>query len=75
MRTTLEIDESLVSQAVRLTGEKNRGRAVNKALEEYVRRKSIERLIELAGKLDIEDNWRENEELELLRMQKPDRVD
>jgi hypothetical protein len=54
-----------VNEVMGLTGEKNRGRAVNKAMEEFVRSKKIEKLIALAGHLDIEDNWEEWEEQEL----------
>jgi hypothetical protein len=45
-------------------------KAVTRALEDYVRRRKIEELIALAGKFDIEENWRELEELELAKMKK-----
>ena len=70
MRTTLEIDEALLKTASHLMGERNKGRAVNRALEEYVRRKRIEELIAMAGKIEVIDNWREMEDLELKEMKR-----
>jgi hypothetical protein len=65
MRTTLELDEKLVEATVKLTGEKNRGRAVSKALEEYIRKRKIEQLIELAGNIELDlDDWYEFRHME-----------
>lgn len=68
MRTTLEIDEKLIGQVMGLTGEKSKGKAVSKALEEYVRRRRIEELRSMAGKIELVDNWQEMEELEIEEM-------
>ena len=65
MRTTLELDEKLLETIERLTGVKGKGKAVNKALTEYARWRAIESLRALAGTIDLVDNWRELEELEL----------
>jgi len=65
MRTTIDLDRSLLDEVVKHTGEKSLSKAVNHALEDYVRREKIERLIELAGTIEVDDNWREMEELEL----------
>ena len=43
MRTTLNIDDELPAEVLGPPGEKDKGRAVNKALDEFVREK-IERL-------------------------------
>ena len=68
MRTTLDLDAKLVEEIVAVTREKNKGRAVNKALVEYVRRKRLEELKALAGHIDLVDNLKELEELELQEM-------
>ena len=68
MRTTSEIDERLIGEVMGLTGEKSKGKAVSKALEEYVRRRKIEELRSMLGKIDLVDNWRELEELEIEEM-------
>lgn len=65
MRTTLELEKNLLDNVVRATGEKSQSKAVTRALEEYLYRKAVERLEELAGTIDVDDVWRELEELEL----------
>lgn len=65
MRTTLNLDEKLLAEVMRETGETDKGRAVNAALAEYVRREKIERLIALAGHIDYADDWKERHDLEL----------
>ena len=68
MRTTLGIDEKLLREVVSLTGEKNKGKAVNLALAAYVRGRRLEDLKALAGHIDLVDNLKELEELELQEM-------
>ncbi|MBI2935390.1 MAG: type II toxin-antitoxin system VapB family antitoxin [Chloroflexi bacterium] len=64
MRTTLDIDEKLLEKVVALTGEKSKGKAVNKALEEYMRHKLIEELRAMLGTVDLVDNWYELRHME-----------
>jgi Arc/MetJ family transcription regulator len=59
MRTTLEIDDTLLNEVVALTNAKTKGKAVNKALEEFLRRRRIEELREMLGTMDLVDNWYE----------------
>ena len=68
MRTTLDVDKKLLDEVVALTKEKSKGRAVSKALEEYVRRKRLEELRQMAGRIDLTDNLKELEELEIKEM-------
>lgn len=68
MRTTLNVNEQLLDEAQRLTGESNKGRVVDRALEELIRRKKVEQLIALAGTIDIRDNWEEWEDEEIEAM-------
>lgn len=56
MRTTLDIDEKLVEDAVRLTGEKSKSKAVSKAVEGYLYWKAVEGLQALAGKVEFDGN-------------------
>lgn len=70
MRTTINIDEKLLAEALKVTGEKNRGRVVNRALEEMIRRRRLAELRSLRGAIDIEDNLAELERLELEKMRK-----
>ena len=48
-RTNLVLDEALVQEATRLSGERTYSSAVNKALEDYVKRARARRILELAG--------------------------
>ncbi len=65
MRSTLNIDTKLLEQVIVLTGEKNKDKAVNKVLAEWIRRIRIGELKAMAGKIEIDDNLKELEELEL----------
>lgn len=48
-RTNLIIREELLEQAVKLSGERTYSRAVERALEDFVRRIKARRILELAG--------------------------
>lgn len=63
-RTTIILNDELLEQAKRITGEVKTSRVVNKALEEMVRRERVKDLIALKGSGIIELS---NEEIEELR--------
>lgn len=48
-RTNLVLDEALLEEATRLSGERTYSRAVERALEEFVRRSKARQILELAG--------------------------
>jgi Arc/MetJ family transcription regulator len=48
-RTNLVLDEDLLEEATRVSGEKTYSRAVTRALEEFVRRVRARRILELRG--------------------------
>ncbi|TDI48052.1 MAG: type II toxin-antitoxin system VapB family antitoxin [Acidobacteria bacterium] len=48
-RTNLVLDEELLEEATRLSGERTYSAAVNQALRDYVRRAKANRILELAG--------------------------
>ena len=48
-RTNLVLDEALLEEATRLSGERTYSRTVERALEELVRRVKARRILELAG--------------------------
>lgn len=70
MRTTVDIDEKLLAEAEKITGEKSPSKAVNAALREMVRRRKIEGLRRLIKETTLEDTWREDEEAEVDAMKK-----
>ena len=49
-RTNLVLDEELLEEATRLSGERTFSAAVNQALEHFVRRAKAGRILELAGR-------------------------
>jgi len=53
MRTTLDLNESLVSEAMRWTGESTKTGAINEALRQIVKFRKRLRLIEMAGKVKL----------------------
>ena len=48
-RTNLVLDEDLLEEAVRLSGERTYSRTVDRALSEFVRRVRARRILDLAG--------------------------
>lgn len=48
-RTNLVLNEELLEEATRLSGERTYSRAVERALEDFVRRAKALRILELAG--------------------------
>ena len=48
-RTNLVLNEDLLEEAVRVSGERTYSRAVERALEDFVRRAKAKQILELAG--------------------------
>ncbi|VAX09372.1 hypothetical protein MNBD_GAMMA26-1889 [hydrothermal vent metagenome] len=65
MRTTLNLDDSLIHDILDCTREQSKTKAITIALKDYLRRKNIENILSLQGNLDIEDNWKELEQEEM----------
>jgi Arc/MetJ family transcription regulator len=65
MRTTVELPERLISDVMALSKTRKKKDAVRIALEEFVRRKKLERLLALPGKIEISDVSAELEGMEL----------
>lgn len=60
MRTTLEIDDKLLKEAEKLTGEKSPTKAVNRALEEFIHQRRVQRLLAALGSRSLDlDDWYE----------------
>ena len=59
MRTTLDVDEKLLEQVVKFTGEKNKSKAVSNALKLYLQWKATQELRAMAGKIEFVDNFEE----------------
>jgi len=57
MKTNLEIDDSLIKEALILGGFKTKNDAVNTALREFVNRRKQPEIIELFGKLEPDTDY------------------
>jgi Arc/MetJ family transcription regulator len=64
MRTTLDLDEKLIEELLKATEAKTKTEAIHLAISELIRRKKLERLKSLSGKIHID--------LDLEKMQKAD---
>ena len=53
MKTTLEIDETLLKQAMKATGQETMKDTIEVALKEVVARKKRERLVKLVGTMNL----------------------
>ena len=56
MRTSVTLDDEVFEELMELTNETNRTRAVQTAVESFVRDSKLERLRKLKGKVSILDN-------------------
>jgi len=57
MKTTLNIPEDLIRKAMSLAKHKTKTETVLVALQEYVRKKKIEKILASEGKLQFNDTW------------------
>ncbi|HYL79775.1 MAG TPA: type II toxin-antitoxin system VapB family antitoxin [Candidatus Acidoferrum sp.] len=64
MRTTLDLDERLMSRLLKVTKARTKTEAIHVAAGEFIRRRTIERIKTLRGKLPIADNWKTLRDLE-----------
>lgn len=53
MRTTLDLDEKLVSELMKATESKKKTKAIHLAMSDLIRRKKLDRLKGLSGKVNI----------------------
>ena len=65
MRATLCIPDELIDEVQRLSGTKSKTQAIVTVMEEYVRRRKMEDLLALRGKVEINYDWEREEAVEL----------
>lgn len=56
MRTTLDLPEDLVAEALEVSGANSKTTAICLALQEYIRMKKTKRLLDFRGKIDLDLN-------------------
>ncbi len=57
MKTTFNIPEDLIKKAMSLSKHKTKTETIIVALQEYVRQKKIEKILEHQGKLQFDETW------------------
>lgn len=57
MRTTVNLPDDLLTEAMKLSKEKTRTATIIAALREYIRARRVERLIARRGQLQFTDHW------------------
>lgn len=58
MRTTINLPDDLLTEAIKLSKEKTRTATIIAALREYIRARRVERLIARRGRLEFTDHWK-----------------
>lgn len=53
MRTTLDIKEDLLNEAKALSGARTKKEAVESALQEFIRKRKVRKLLDLEGKVEL----------------------
>jgi Arc/MetJ family transcription regulator len=64
MRTTLNLDEELVRELMQSTSARSKTEAIHMAMKELIRRKKLEKLKALSGKVRIELDMKTREKVE-----------
>ena len=54
MRTTLDLNEELISELLKVTEAKTKTEAIHLAISELIRRRKLEKLKSLSGKIQID---------------------
>ena len=70
MRTTLNLDDSLINKLLETTREKSKTRAITIAIKNYLKNSNIKKILSYQGNLTIENNWQKLEKEELDEYQK-----
>lgn len=65
MRTTINIQDDLMDALLACTKAKTKTKAIELAIKDYIEKKSIEDLISLSGKINVDLDWQKEEEVEL----------
>jgi Arc/MetJ family transcription regulator len=63
MRSTIDIDEKLLKEAMRLTQARTKKELINKALKELIKRKRIEEFRRKLGQFDLDIDLQQLEEM------------
>ena len=60
MKTTLNIPDDLMKTAMSLSKHRTKTKTVIIALQEFIRKKKVEKILAHQGKLQFDDTWEES---------------
>ncbi|WHZ14499.1 MAG: hypothetical protein OJF52_001337 [Nitrospira sp.] len=64
MRTTLNLDEALLKDLMDVTSAKTKTDAIHQAISDLIRRKKLEKLKALSGRVRLASDWEKSETLD-----------
>jgi len=70
MRTTLNLDDDLVRELMKATRARTKTDAIHQAISDMIRRKKLDKLKSLSGKLTINLDWQTQEDVEIKHQKK-----
>ena len=65
MRTTLDLNEKLIRKLMDVTSAKTKTDAIHQAASELIRRKKLDELKSLSGKIHLDLDWKTLEQTEI----------
>ena len=65
MRTTVNIDDDIFEELMKITTSTSRAKAIQTAIYEYIEIKRKKQLLALRGNLDIANNWQQLRQQEM----------
>jgi Arc/MetJ family transcription regulator len=57
MATNLNLDESLLEEALKIGGKRTKRETVNEALKEYIQRRKQKKIVQLFGQIDFDKDY------------------
>ncbi len=70
MRTTLNLDDELVQELMKATRARTKTDAIHQAISDMIRRKKLDKLKSLSGKIRINLDWQKQEDVEIRQQKK-----
>ncbi|MFZ5863555.1 MAG: type II toxin-antitoxin system VapB family antitoxin [Nitrospirota bacterium] len=70
MRTTLDLDEDLIKELLKATDARSKTEAIHLAAAELIRRRKLDKLKSLSGKILINVDWAKRERVETARQKR-----
>lgn len=65
MRTTLDLNEKLIRELMDVTSAKTKTEAIHQAASELIRKRKLDRLKSLSGKIRLDLDWKKLEQAEI----------